>query len=175
MLILLSLSSVFGEDPFQKCNQSGLCLGHLIEVQESEFNSIYDCVYRCKEVSGCKFVSFHSKHKTCTLSRACRTVVLKESDYMHSSVNCDQKILIVGGWQSEDSFIITGGYGMGIYTGYAQIADETKLWTLPEYLTEHCMEQINATSYILIGGYSRTMTNHYSKKTFLFTPKENGT
>ena len=103
MLILLSLSSVFGEDPFQKCNQSGLCLGHLIEVQESEFNSIYDCVYRCKEVSGCKFVSFHSKHKTCTLSRACRTVVLKESDYTHSSVNCDHKILIVGGIQSEDS------------------------------------------------------------------------
>ena len=97
MLIFLS----FCEASNQKCNQNGLCLGHLIEVQESipnhrGFNSITDCVYKCKEVSSCNFASFNSKHKTCTLSKACQRVVLMDSYYTHSNVNCNYKILVVG-------------------------------------------------------------------------------
>ena len=100
LLMLIFLS--FCEASSIKCNQKGLCLGHLIEVQESipnqrEFNSITDCVHKCKEVSGCKFASFNSNHETCTLSKACHTVVLMDSNYTHSSVNCEFKILIQGG------------------------------------------------------------------------------
>ena len=100
LLIFLGfLTLSFGEE----CNQNGLCLGHLIEVQESvhnenEFNAITDCVYRCREVFGCKFASFNSKHKTCTLSQACSKVVLTKSNYKHSNVNCNHKILVVGGY-----------------------------------------------------------------------------
>ena len=96
MLIFLSFCEASSKD----CNQNGLCLGHLIEVQDSipnerEFNSITDCVIKCKEIYGCKFASFNSKHKTCSFSKACKIVDL--TDYTHSNINCNHKILVVGG------------------------------------------------------------------------------
>ena len=62
VIFILCSTLAFGEDLTEKCYHDGLCLGHLIEVQKSdEFNSIADCVNKCREVSGCKFASFHSK------------------------------------------------------------------------------------------------------------------
>ena len=106
VIFILCSTLAFGEDLTEKCYHDGLCLGHLIEVQKSdpdhdEFNSIADCVNKCREVSGCKFTSFNSKQLTCTFSRACSQVVLKGSNYQHSNVDCRpkivHKILIVGG------------------------------------------------------------------------------
>ena len=98
LVIFPILTSSFGEE----CNRNGLCLSHLIEVQESVnnengFNSITDCVHSCRSVSGCQFASFNSNYKTCTMSRACSKIVLTKSDYRHSHVNCNYKILVVGG------------------------------------------------------------------------------
>ena len=93
--VLLS-TLVLGQGTFEKCYQDGLCLGHLIEVQEG-FNSIRDCVNKCREIETCKFASFNSKYLTCTLSRACQQVVLTGSNYQHSKVDCHHKILIFGG------------------------------------------------------------------------------
>ena len=78
LVIFPILTSSFGEE----CNQNGLCLGHLIEVQESvdnenEFNTITDCVRKCRSVSGCQFASFNSNYKTCTMSRACSKIRLQ--------------------------------------------------------------------------------------------------
>ena len=107
LILLFTCSTlVLGKDA---CYKDGLCLGHLIEVQESgpdnEFNSIAQCVEKCKTVEKCKFASFNSKHHTCTLSKACHQVVLKESNYTHSNVDCRpkiHKILIVGGTEEPD-------------------------------------------------------------------------
>ena len=259
MLIFLSFCEASSKD----CNQNGICLGHLIEVQDSipnerEFNSITDCMIKCKQVFGCKFASFNSKHKTCTLSKACHTVVLTDSYYMHSNINCNFKILVVGGYnhgndepyptievlslkgdenceissgmmsnlinsaigsinglpticgghfsgmaaqdacfqyihdknefvqsvnlqigvyaaglaQYQDSFIITGGYDDAYQiVNLAQIPGQTKTWTMPVDIAEHCMMPINDTSYILIGGIQ---DGSLSQKTFIFSPKESG-
>ena len=102
ILILFCSTLVFGEEP---CYKDGLCLGHLIEVQESSpgnvFDTISQCVDKCRTIEKCKFASFNSKHNTCTLSKACSQVVLKGSNYQHSNVNCRpkivHKILIIGG------------------------------------------------------------------------------
>ena len=58
----------------ESCYHDGLCLGHLIEVQESatnEFNTLSDCLKKCKQIEDCKFASFNSRHKTCTYTKAC--------------------------------------------------------------------------------------------------------
>ena len=101
ILLTISLTSANGLS-IESCYKDGLCLGHLIHVQESvpdhEFTSIADCVTECKVIEDCKFVSFNSKHKTCTFSKACHKVVLTGSDYQHADVNCHHKIFIFGGW-----------------------------------------------------------------------------
>ena len=88
---------------FEQCyNKTGLCLGHLIGVFESidgteEFNSITDCVAKCNKVQNCKFASFHSTAKTCTLSKSCSKIVLKNSSYKYYNMRCSHKILTIGG------------------------------------------------------------------------------
>ena len=75
--------------PKQTCFQDGLCIGHLIEVKDNVFSKS-DCLAICKDKQGCKFASFHSKAKTCTLSKACSKVVLKDQPYQYSSIKCQE-------------------------------------------------------------------------------------
>ena len=79
---------------FESCSREGLCLGHLIEVQENVF-SMQDCTERCRIKIGCNFASFHSNAKTCTMSRSCSKVVLRDQPYRHQSPiqaeNCIRK------------------------------------------------------------------------------------
>ena len=75
--------------PKPTCFQDGLCIGHLIEVKDNVFSKS-DCLAICKDKQGCKFASFHSKAKTCTLSKACSRVVLKDQPYQYSSIKCQE-------------------------------------------------------------------------------------
>ena len=81
--------------PFEQCAHEGLCLGHLIEVQEN-VDSMDNCTDICREFDGCRFASFHQKAKTCTLSKSCNNVVLIDQPYLHQSpkiaLNCTRKI-----------------------------------------------------------------------------------
>ena len=99
-LFFLCSTTAFGEELIEKCYHDGLCLGHLIEVQESatnEFNTLSDCLEKCKQIEDCKFVSFNSRHKTCTYTKACHKVVLKNSIYQYSSIGCNHNIVIIAG------------------------------------------------------------------------------
>ena len=96
VILFLFCFVVYSVTAIESCYEKGLCLGHLIEVKEG-FNTISDCLEECRKNPRCKFASFNSKAKTCTLSRACQSVVLENSDYQHASVKCGHKILIIGG------------------------------------------------------------------------------
>ena len=80
---------------FERCTQEGLCLGHLIEVQKN-VQSMEQCTDICRNFKRCKFASFHQTAMTCTLSKACSQVVLKNQPYKHQSPTkaskCTRKI-----------------------------------------------------------------------------------
>ena len=84
------------------CFTDGLCLGHLINVQENVQTSMA-CLDQCKTTLGCKFASFHNVAFTCTLSKACRKVVLTNQYYEHSSVQCNEPVLTTESTTSQET------------------------------------------------------------------------
>ena len=91
IFLLLCLSSTLG---YKKCYKNGLCLGHLILVQEN-VNAMFECMDNCRNQRGCNFASFHSKAKTCTLSKGCNKIVLRDQPYQYSSIQCSRKFTYV--------------------------------------------------------------------------------
>ena len=92
----------------ESCYHDGLCLGHLIEVQESiigtnEFNTLSDCLDKCRQIKDCKFASFNSRYKTCTFTKACHSVGLET--YQYSNVECNHNIVIIAGRTKQGTLV----------------------------------------------------------------------
>ena len=91
--ILVLLASKINGASFETCFHNGLCLGHLIEVQEDVI-TIEQCVENCKNLGGsgdCKYASFHKNAQTCALTKSCTQVVLQDQPYIYSSATCSRK------------------------------------------------------------------------------------
>ena len=91
--ILVLLASKINVASFETCFHNGLCLGHLIEVQEDVI-TIEQCVENCKNLGGsgdCKYASFHKNAQTCALTKSCTQVVLQDQPYIYSSATCSRK------------------------------------------------------------------------------------
>ena len=91
--ILVLLASKINVASLETCFHNGLCLGHLIEVQEDVI-TIEQCVENCKNLGGsgdCKYASFHKNAQTCALTKSCTQVVLQDQPYIYSSATCSRK------------------------------------------------------------------------------------